>query len=106
MGTGMWSIGFGVADLRKRKILKRMLVTPMRRASLLLSFLLSRLVWLLAELVILVSFGVFVLDVPFRGGIVGFVALTFVGAMIFAGLGLLAAARDSIYSKYDRFVSQ
>ena len=94
MGTGMWSIGFAVADLRKRKVLKRMLVTPMRRASLLASFLLSRLVWLLGELIILVLFGIFVLDVPFRSGLVGFFALTFVGATVFAGLGLLATSRS------------
>ncbi len=93
MGTGMWSIGFGVADLRKRKILKRMLVTPMRRASLLLSFLLARLVWLFLEVALLTTFGVLVLDVPFRGGLFAFAALSVFGAMIFAGLGLLAASR-------------
>ncbi|MEM7310955.1 MAG: ABC transporter permease [Planctomycetota bacterium] len=93
MGTGMWSIGFAVADLRKRKVLKRLLVTPMRRSSLLASLLLSRLVWLLIELVVLVLFGMWALDVPFRGGLVAFLAVSFVGATAFAGLGLLATAR-------------
>jgi ABC-type multidrug transport system permease subunit len=93
MGTGMWSIGFAVADLRRRKVLKRLLVTPMRRSSLLASFLLSRLVWLFVELLVLVAFGVLALGVPFRGGAVVFLVLAFLGATVFSGLGLLATAR-------------
>lgn len=93
MGTGMWSIGFGVADMRRRKVLKRMLVTPMRRSSLLLSYLLSRMVFLAAEVALLLGFGSLVLGVPFRGGILAFLALCFVGAAIFSGLGLLACSR-------------
>lgn len=93
MGTGIWGIAFGIADLRQRRVLKRLLVTPMRRTSLLLSFLLSRLVFLTAEVVALTAFGVWVLDVPFRAGILGFAVLCLLGAVAFAGLGLLAAAR-------------
>jgi ABC-type multidrug transport system permease subunit len=93
MGTGMWGIGFAVADLRRRKVLKRLLVTPMRRSSLLASFLLSRLVWLVGELAILVAFALLALGVPFRGGVLAFLALAFLGATVFAGLGLLATSR-------------
>ena len=89
----MWSIGFAVADLRRRKVLKRLLVTPMRRSSLLLSLLLARLVWLVAELFVLVAFGILALGVPFRGNPLSFLALSFAGATVFAGLGLLATAR-------------
>jgi len=93
MGTGMWSIGFAVADLRRRNVLKRLLVTPMRRSSLLASFLLSRLVWLAVELVVLVGFAMLVLGVPFESGAGVFLAVAFLGATVFAGLGLLATAR-------------
>jgi ABC transporter DrrB family efflux protein len=93
MGTGMWSIGFGVADLRRRKVLKRMLVTPMRRAALLLSFLIARLAWLALELLVLSLFGTLALGVPFRGGLPAFALLSVLGATAFAGLGLLATAR-------------
>ncbi|MCZ6597702.1 MAG: ABC transporter permease [Planctomycetota bacterium] len=93
MGTGMWSVGFAVADMRQRKVLKRMLVTPMRRSSFLLSFFLSRLAFFLLEVIVLVAFGVWVLGVPFRTGLGGFLALCVVGAFIFSGLGLLTTAR-------------
>ncbi len=93
MGTGMWSIGFAIADVRRRNFLKRLMVTPMRRSSFFLSFMLSRLVFLFAEIVVLAGFGSWILGVPFRGDVVSFSIVTLLGAMTFAGLGVLAAAR-------------
>ena len=93
MGTGLWSIAFAVADLRQRKVLKRLLVTPMRRSSFLASFMLSRLAFLLLEVGALTAFAYWVLDVPLRAGLVQYSLLCLLGAIAFAGLGLLAAAR-------------
>jgi ABC-2 type transport system permease protein len=93
MGTGLWSIGFAVADMRQRKVLKRLLVTPMRRSSFLASFLLSRLAFLVAELSVIVSFGIWILGVPFRGPLITFSILCLAGALCFAAVGLLAATR-------------
>ncbi|MEM6675694.1 MAG: ABC transporter permease [Planctomycetota bacterium] len=93
MGTGIWSIGFAVAEMRQRKLLKRYLVTPMRRSSFLASFLLSRLIFLALELLALVLFAVFVLGVPMRGDLPSFAIVSVLGAVTFAGLGLLTAAR-------------
>jgi len=93
MGTGLWAIGFAVADLRQRKVLKRLLVTPMRRSSFLASFLMSRLVFLALEVILLTGFGVWVLGVPLRANLVTFSALCILGAIGFAGMGLLAASR-------------
>ncbi len=93
MSTGMWVIGFALADLRQRKVLKRLLVTPMRRSSFLLSFLLARLVFLVLEVAALVLFGVFVLDVPFRANPFDFAVLSLLAAFTFAGLGLAVTAR-------------
>ncbi len=93
MGTGIWSIAFAVADMRQRKVLKRLLVTPMRKASLMLSFLLSRLIFLVLEVALLMLFGVYVLDVPFRADVFSFSLLCLLGAVAFSGLGLLTASR-------------
>lgn len=93
MGTGLWSIGFAIAELRQRKLLRRLLVTPMRRSSFLASFLLARLVFLVGEVAILAGFGTWVLDVPMRGTLLGFACTSLLGAVAFAGMGLLAASR-------------
>ena len=93
MGTGLWSIGFAIAELRQRKLLRRLLVTPMRRSNFLASFLLARLVFLTGELAVLAGFGTWVLDVPMRGSLPAFALTSLLGAISFAGMGLLAASR-------------
>ncbi len=93
MGTGMWSIGFAIAELRQRKLLRRLLVTPMRRSSFLASFMLARLVFLLVEIAVLSAFGTWILGVPFRGSLPGFTLVCLLGAICFSGLGLLAVTR-------------
>ena len=93
MGTGLWAIGFALADLRQRKLLKRFLVTPMRRSSFLASFLLSRLLFLALEVIVLTSFGTWALGVPLRGSLWLFTLLCTLAAIAFAALGVLAASR-------------
>jgi ABC-type polysaccharide/polyol phosphate export permease len=93
MGTGLWAIGFAVADMRQRKVLKRFLVTPMRRASFLASFLTSRIAFLAAELFLITAFGVWVLEVPLRTSLPTFALVCTVGAVAFSALGLLVASR-------------
>src|SRR5262249_32819814 len=50
MGGGMWGVGFVIVDMRVRKLLKRLLATPMRRSDFLLSVLGGRMVMLLPEM--------------------------------------------------------
>jgi ABC transporter DrrB family efflux protein len=93
MGTGMWLLGMATADLRQRKLLKRLLVTPMRRESFLAGLIGARMAFLAAEITVLAAFGAWVLKVPFEGGPLAFVVLCVLGALSFAGLGMLATAR-------------
>jgi ABC-type multidrug transport system permease subunit len=93
MGGSLWLVGATMAELRQKKLLKRMLVTPVRRASFLLSFMFSRLVFLIFEVVALVAFGALALGVPFRGDLLSFTLLCLLGSATFAGVSLLAAAR-------------
>jgi ABC-2 type transport system permease protein len=93
MGTGIWGTGFSIVDWRQRKLLKRFLVTPMRKSQFLLAQVLSRIGFLILEVIIIVAFGVFVLGVPFRGSLAAFALVCLIGTFCFSGLGLLIAAR-------------
>src|SRR6059058_3267686 len=57
MGTGMWGMGFTIANARMKKLLKRLIATPMRKSQYVMSQFLSRLLWLLIEVAVLVAFG-------------------------------------------------
>jgi len=93
MGTGMWGMGYAVVDARKRKLMKRLLASPMRRSEYLLSFIVARLAMLGPEVVLLLGFGMLAFGVPMRGSVGTLAVLVLIGAMCFAGMGLLTASR-------------
>ena len=93
MGSCMWGLGFAVVQARTRKLLKLLAATPMRRTHFLLSFILSRLVFLALEVMAVIGFGWMAFGVSVQGSILDLGVISLVGAMSFAGLGLLVAAR-------------
>lgn len=93
MGSGLWGIGFTIVQKRRRRLLKRLLATPMRKSHFLLSFTFSRLSFLFLEVVALVGFGWVAFDVRVHGSIAGLLVIAAVGALSFAGMGLLSASR-------------
>ena len=56
MGSAMWGLGFAIVNARAKKLLKRMVASPMPRWQYLASYLLSRLVMLAIEVVVLLGF--------------------------------------------------
>lgn len=93
MGSSIWGLAFGVVDARRKKLLKRLIATPMPRHEYLVSFLLSRLVMLVVEVAILLGFGVQVFHVPVRGSPGSLAVLCVLGSLAFSSLGLLIASR-------------
>jgi ABC-type multidrug transport system permease subunit len=93
MSSGLWGIGFSLAEMRTKKLLKRLMATPMRRTEFLLSFLLVRAVLMLAELPPLLLFARFVFDVRIAGSLVALFVIAMIGGLSFAVMGLLIASR-------------
>jgi ABC-2 type transport system permease protein len=93
MGSGMWGIGFNIVQARRKKLLKRLLATPMRKSHFLLSYGFSRLTFMVLEVAALVGFGWLAFDVRVHGSFLALLVVSVVGAMTFAGLGLLTASR-------------
>lgn len=93
MGSGIWGIGFAIVDARKKKLLKRLIATPMSKWQYLASFILSRLTFLVLEVVTLLGFGRFVFGVPMRGSYVQLFSISLLAAFAFSSLGLLVASR-------------
>jgi ABC-type multidrug transport system permease subunit len=93
MGSSIWSLAFAIVTARNKKLLKRLMATPMSRYQYLLSFLFSRLFFLIIEVVTLVGFGYFAFGVPLRGSLAALMLIALLGAVSFGGLGLLCASR-------------
>jgi ABC-2 type transport system permease protein len=93
MGSGIWGIGFTIVEARRKKLLKRLVATPMSRAQYLGSFILSRLAMLVLEVGGLLGFGIWVFGVPARGSVVTLIIVTLLAALAFSAIGLLVASR-------------
>ncbi|MGH7171563.1 MAG: ABC transporter permease, partial [Gemmataceae bacterium] len=93
MGGGLWGVGFVTVDMRIRKVLKRFLATPMRKTDFLLGILVSRLLFLVPEILVLLLFARVAFGVVIQGSLLAIVVLVLLGALTFAGIGLLVASR-------------
>ena len=67
MSNAIWGLGFSIVDSRRRRLIKRLMATPMSRTHYLLSHLIWRLMILVIEVAVPVGFGVIAFAVPVRG---------------------------------------
>jgi ABC-2 type transport system permease protein len=93
MGGGLWGVGFTVVDLRVRKLLKRYLATPMKHGDFLLAIMISRIIFSFIDVVFLLGVGYLLFGVIPHGNSIELVAAILIGAICFAGIGLLVASR-------------
>jgi ABC-2 type transport system permease protein len=93
MGSGIWSVGFAIVDARRKRLLKRLIATPMSRAEYLASFILSRLSLLVIEVGTLLGFALLVFGVPFHGSVWTLTLICVLSSLAFTSLGLLIASR-------------
>ncbi len=93
MGSAMWGLGFSIVDARAKKLLKRMVASPMPRWQYLAAYLLARLIMLAIEVVVLLGFAWAVFRVPFRGPLAELALICVLSSLTFSALGLLVASR-------------
>jgi len=93
MGSAMWGLGFAIVEARQKKLLKRLVASPMPRWQYLMSFLLSRLALLAVEVVAFLGFARLAFGVPFRGPLWELGAVCVLTSMVFSAMGLLVASR-------------
>jgi ABC-2 type transport system permease protein len=93
MGSAIWGLGFAIVEARQKKLLKRLVASPMPRWQYLASYLLSRLVMLVIEVVAFLGFARLVFGVPFRGSLLELGFLCVLTSLAFSALGLLVASR-------------
>ena len=93
MGSAMWGLGFAIVEARQKKLLKRMVASPMPRWQYLASFLLSRLAMLVIEVAVFLGFARLAFGVPLRGSLPELAFLCLLTSIAFSALGLLVSSR-------------
>jgi ABC-type multidrug transport system permease subunit len=97
MSNGMWGVGFSIVQTRMRKLLKRMVASPMRKREFLLAQLLARLLFLAPEVMVPLGFGVLAFGMPVNGSMAAIGVVVVTGALAFGAIGLLLASRPRTF---------
>lgn len=93
MSNGMWGVAFSIVQARMRKLLKRMVASPMQKREYLLAQLLARLLFLAPEVAVPLGFGALAFGMPINGSIGAIIGVTLLGSLAFGAFGLLLATR-------------
>ena len=93
MSNAVWGLGFSIVDSRRRKLIKRMVATPMSRVQYLGSYLVWRLILLPVEVIIPLAFGGLAFGVPVRGSWIALALVCLLGSLCFSAIGILVGSR-------------
>jgi len=95
MNSCIWGIGWATIELRMKKLLRRMIATPMPPAALLFAQFANRFLISLLELAVLLTFSYAYFDLTIQGSWLALLVLVFAGNLAFAGIAVLMASRTS-----------
>jgi ABC-2 type transport system permease protein len=79
--------GFNIVEYRRKGILKRLFVTPIRPTDFIASIVIARMAIVLIQLTVLILFAVLVLDVNILGNFASLYLVVILGTIIFLNLG-------------------
>ncbi|MBL8032103.1 MAG: ABC transporter permease [Leptospiraceae bacterium] len=93
MNSCLWGIGYVLIEYRMKKLMRRMIATPVKKAVILASFFFSRMTINLVEVGLLFLFGYWYFGFVLQGSVANIMALFISGNVAFAGFAFLLASR-------------
>ena len=100
MNLSIAGSGFNIVEYRRRGILKRLFVTPIRPRDFMIGIVLARMAIVLVQLSVVLSIALFLLDINIIGSYISFYSAVILGTLIFLcigfALGSLAKTQEGI----------
>ena len=93
MNSCIWGVGWTLIEMRMKKLLRRMIATPLKKPIFLLSHFANRLIITNFEIWILFFFAKLYFDIKIEGSILGLFLIIICGNIAFAGIAILLACR-------------
>lgn len=91
MQMGIFGVAFGFVSLKKRGILRRLWVTPIKPGDFIFAQVVTRLVLVMLQIVLMVAYGVLAFDLHFIGSFWNMFIVGLLGAVIFLAIGFALA---------------
>ena len=95
MNSILWGISYTLIEMRSRKLLRRMIATPMKKSHFLISHFASRLSLSIIEALILITFSWFYFKLSVQGSIVALIMMFLAGNICFTGIAVVISSRTS-----------
>jgi len=91
MQSGIFGVAFGFVSLRKRGVLRRLSVTPIKPQDFIVAQIAMRLIVLVSQMTVLLGVGILFFDLNFMGNLVEFFVFGLLGGCVFLAIGFLLA---------------
>jgi ABC-type multidrug transport system permease subunit len=95
MMSVMWGMSYGMIERRSRKLLRRMVATPMKKSHFLAALMFVRIVMNFIEAALLVLFAFLVFDITIQGSIPALLMIFLAGNIAFGGIAIFVSSRTS-----------
>jgi ABC-2 type transport system permease protein len=95
MMSSMWGISYGIIEKRSKKLLRRLVATPMKKSHFLIALITVRISMNFIEAAILLIFALITFNVTIQGSISALVLMFLAGNIAFSGLAVLVSSHTS-----------
>jgi ABC-2 type transport system permease protein len=95
MNSLLWGISYALIEMRSKKLMRRMVATPMKKSEFLISFFVARLSIAIIEALILCTFAYFYFRISLQGSFLALATIFLAGNIAFSGLAILISSRTA-----------
>jgi ABC-type multidrug transport system permease subunit len=95
MMSSIWGLSYGLIEKRSKKLLRRMIATPMRKSHFLISLMTVRTIMNFIEAGLLFLFSYFVFGITIQGSIPALILIFIAGNIGFAGIAIFTSSKTA-----------
>ena len=95
MMSCMWGISYGIIEKRSKKLLRRLVATPMKKSHFLIALITVRILMNLIESLVLLLFALIAFKMTVQGDITALILLYLAGNIAFAGVAVFVSCNTS-----------
>jgi ABC-type multidrug transport system permease subunit len=95
MMSCLWGISYGLIEKRTKKLLRRMIATPMKKSHFLIALVTVRFGMNLIESALLFLFAFYFFSISIQGNILALIGIFFAGNIAFSGIAIFVSSRTA-----------
>lgn len=95
MMSSMWGISYGIIEKRSKKLLRRLVATPMKKSHFLIALITVRIAMNFIESLVLFLFALFAFKMSIQGNISALILMFLAGNIAFAGIAVFVSSHTS-----------